>query len=161
MYTLNFTTIYIVTFTKWLSIVICSSIYWVYLPFPGKVTTCMLTYFSEMTKNCQVIVSCCTCRSKTSFQLLGCSLESGGKVISLLILKWRGNKWFFKNYVSCQILMEFHKYRSSNLGLFFSSNVHLTVLICFHKVVSVFWFFCKAKNLTKKVFKSWFVCLLL
>lgn len=159
MYTLYFPchlekTCYNINFTKWLSIVICSSIYWIYIPFPGKVTTCMLTCFSEIAKNYQVIVSCFTCRSKTSFQLLGCSLESGGKVISLLILKWRGNKWFFKNYGSYKILMEFHMYRSCNLGLFL-------VFICFHKGVSAFWFFCKAKNLTKKVFNSWFVCLLL
>ena len=110
---------YNINFKKWVSVVKCSSIYWIYLPFPGKVTTCMLTCFSEMTKNGQGIVSCCTCRSKTSFQLLGCPLETGGKVISLLILKWRDNKWFFKNYGSCKILMEFHMYRSCNLGLFF------------------------------------------
>lgn len=130
---------YIINFTKWLSIVICSSIYWMYLPFPGKVTTCMLTCFSEMTKNGQVIVSCCTCRSKTSFQILGCSLESGGKVISLLILKWRGNKWYVLQKLL--ILQNFHGVPQVLQSWVFGSNVHLTmILICFYKVVSVFWF---------------------
>ena len=78
---------YNINFKKWVSIVICSSIYWIYLPFPGKVTTCMLTCFSEMTKNCQVIVSCCTSHVEAK-QVFNFRLFTG--------IRWKSN--FITNF---------------------------------------------------------------